>query len=257
MNREAQSIVLLLVGGAVLRISLSDIHLRYVKAGLQPYLVVAGALLVVIAAATLWRELFGHRSAGGAHDGADGDDGGVDVGAELHDGHGHGSGGPRVAWLLTLPVFAVFLVAPPSLGAYSASREGTTAVAKPSSDFVPLPAGDPVRMTVVDYVTRAIWDKGASLKGRQVSLTGFVTPGPDGRIYLTRIALSCCAADGRPLKVALRGDVPGGLPADTWITVVGEYHPHTEKDPANEGTITSLQVTRLDQVPPPKQPYES
>ncbi len=53
MNREAQSVVLLLVGGAVLRISVSDIYLRYVKEGLRPFLIVSGALLVAIAVATL------------------------------------------------------------------------------------------------------------------------------------------------------------------------------------------------------------
>ena len=45
MNREAQSVVALLVGGAVLRISLTDVYLRYVKEGLRPFLIAAGLLM--------------------------------------------------------------------------------------------------------------------------------------------------------------------------------------------------------------------
>ncbi|HEV2087480.1 MAG TPA: hypothetical protein VGR21_04115, partial [Cryptosporangiaceae bacterium] len=156
MSREAQSIVLLLVGGAILRISaFSDVYLRYVKEGLRWYLVVAGVLLVAVGVVTLWREVFSRRAlaaysgrhrneASAAGDGlgsgeaASGALAQADDHAHPDDGHGHGPGGPRVAWLLTLPVFAVFLVAPPPLGSYAASREGATAVQEPSSDFPPL-----------------------------------------------------------------------------------------------------------------------
>ena len=36
MNRQAQAVILLLIGGAVLRTSLTDLYLRYVKEGLRP-----------------------------------------------------------------------------------------------------------------------------------------------------------------------------------------------------------------------------
>ena len=42
MNRQAQAVVMLLVGGAVLRASLTDLYLRYVKQGLRPFLIAAG-----------------------------------------------------------------------------------------------------------------------------------------------------------------------------------------------------------------------
>src|SRR4029453_7023500 len=105
VNREAQSVLLLLVGGAVLRISVSDIYLRYVKEGLGPFLIVAGALLVAIAVATLLRELF--KTEHHDHD------------HEEDDGHGHGAHGTRIAWMLVLPVFATFLIAPPAVGSFS------------------------------------------------------------------------------------------------------------------------------------------
>ncbi|MCW2569370.1 MAG: hypothetical protein JWN54_3467, partial [Mycobacterium sp.] len=76
MNREAQSVVLFLLGGAVLRISLTDVYLRYVKEGLRPFLIVSGVLLVVIAAVTLYREVFVPARAAGEDAGA----------RRLHDG---------------------------------------------------------------------------------------------------------------------------------------------------------------------------
>ena len=48
MNRQAQAVVMLLLGGAVLKASLGDLYLRYVKEGLQPFLIGAGALLVAL-----------------------------------------------------------------------------------------------------------------------------------------------------------------------------------------------------------------
>ena len=53
--------MLFLVGGAVLRASLTDLHLRYVKAGLRPLLLVAGVVLIAAAVATLWSELAAAR----------------------------------------------------------------------------------------------------------------------------------------------------------------------------------------------------
>ena len=156
MNRQAQAVVLLLVGGAVLRASLTDLYLRYVKHGLRPLLIVAGSLLVVMAVMTLWYELRGRAA---THDhGSD-------------DGHGH-SAEPRVAWLLILPVFALLLVAPPALGAYAASHAGTALAQPASEDFPPLPAGDPVKISMLDYASRAVFDQGKSIGTRRVEVSG-------------------------------------------------------------------------------------
>ncbi|SHN25611.1 TIGR03943 family putative permease subunit [Cryptosporangium aurantiacum] len=236
MNREAQSIVLLLIGGALLRITVfSDVYLRYVKPGLRWYLVAAGVVLVVAAAITLYRELFGQPA----------------------DEHDHSHGGPRVAWLLLLPVLTIFLIGPPSLGSYAAEKQGAAAVGQPSSDLPPLPAGDPVKLSVLDYVTRALWEDGASLRGREARLTGFVTVGPDSTVYLTRIVLSCCAADGRPLKVALNGVQPATLERDAWITVVGTYDPARRTDPVSREAVPTITVRTLDRIDPPAEPYDS
>jgi len=260
VNREAQSVVLFLVGGAILRISVTDIYLRYVKEGLRPFLIASGVVLVAIAGATLFREVFSRQPTAVGPTGeapVRGDALGVD--GTHHDedghGHGHGHGGPRVAWLLVAPVLAIFLISPPPLGSYSATR-GATSITE-ESNFAPLPAGDPVRVKVLDYATRAVWDEGASMSGRRVLLVGFVTPRANGGVYLARIVMSCCAADGLPIKIVLRGEVPAGLQPDTWVEVVGRYDPKTEEDPANGEVVPSLHVESLRVVPAPREPYES
>ena len=57
MNRQAQAVIMLLFGGAILRATFTDLYLRYVKEGLRPFLIVAGALLVASAIMTLWYDL--------------------------------------------------------------------------------------------------------------------------------------------------------------------------------------------------------
>lgn len=251
MNHEAQSILLLLVGGALLRIAaFSDVYLRYVKPGLRWYLIAAGAVLVAAGVITLWRELFAHQPTA-AHD----HDGESDESPQ-DDGHGHGHGGPRVAWLLLLPVLTLFLIGPPSLGSYAADKQGAAAIQQPNSDFPPLPASDPAKIPVLDYVTRAVWENGASLRGRQISLTGFVTHDDNGTAYLTRIVLSCCAADGRPLKVALTGIQPATLERDTWITAVGTYDPTRHTDPVSKEPIPTIAVRTLNRIDEPAEPYD-
>jgi uncharacterized repeat protein (TIGR03943 family) len=228
MNRQVQAVVLFLVGGAVLRAGLTDLYLRYVKHGLRPLLIAAGVLLVVVAAATLWAEARRH----------------------------HDHGGPAVAWLLILPVLGLLLVAPPALGSYAAERAGT-ALTRTSDDFVPLPAGDPVAITVLDYASRAVYDQGRSLDRRRVALSGFLIGAPHGGWYLTRMILTCCAADARPIKVGLAGAVPDGLREDGWLRVTGRYTDEVDKDPANGETIPFLQVEDAEPIAPPAEQYES
>lgn len=244
MNKQAQAVIMLLLGGAIVRIGLTGQYLRYVKHGLQPFLLVAGVLLVAAAVMTLW---YDWRAKPTAHD--------HDHDEDDDDGHGHSE--PRVGWLLILPVLGLLLVAPPALGSYAAGKAGSVLSAQSSqSDYPPLPAGDPVPVTLLDYASRAVFDAGKSLTGRTVQLTGFVTPGPDGQPMLARIVLTCCAADGRPIKVGLTGAVPKSVPADTWVKVVGVYTPRTEKDPVNHAQVPYVLVKTWTGTTEPKNPYE-
>ena len=106
--------------------------------------------------------------------------------------------------------------------------------------------------TLSDYAARAVWDDGRTLEGRNVQLTGFVTPNPAGGWYLTRLQLTCCAADAIATKITPQG--VKDLPANTWVTVVGQWVPGggTNSDTA----IPLIKVTKLTQVPQPSNPYE-
>jgi uncharacterized repeat protein (TIGR03943 family) len=260
VNREAQNVLLVLVGGTVVRISLDDTFLRYVKEWMRPGLLASGAVLVAIGLVSLWRERpratstakhavpasaqSGPAPHGQGHDGR---------GPDGH-GHKHAEHAPWVAWLLLLPVLAILLVAPPALGSYAASRS-TAAVTEPAQgQYEPLPAGDPVTTTVTDYAVRAIWEDGLALQGRRVRLVGFVTPRPGGGFHLTRIVLVCCAADGRPVSVAVP-DPPRAFPVDTWVAVTGTYGGLEPGGSAAE-QVPVLRADTVTPVPEPADPYE-
>ncbi|MFJ8731984.1 TIGR03943 family putative permease subunit [Streptomyces bauhiniae] len=228
MNRQAQAAVMFLLGGALLHAGTTDLYLRYVKSGLQPMLLAAGVVLVVAALATVWYER--KRARGG------------------HGGHPE----PRVAWLLVLPVLALILIAPPALGSYSAVRTGTAL--QPPYGLDPLPSSDPVRLSVVDYASRAAYSH--TLRGRTVRVTGFLALDAHGTPYLVRMALNCCAADAQPVKVGLTGQLPPVLRPDAWMEVTGVYAPRVTRDPVNNGVIPYLRVTSARPVATPADPYD-
>ena len=203
MRRPLQVTLLVLSGLGLLHASLfTDLCLRYVKPSMRPMLVVSGFLLILLGIAEAWSR----------RKPDEGDD---------HAGHNH-SKVPRVAWLLFLPALSLLFYAPPALGAYTASRAATKAVPVQDS-FDPLPATSPLPITLTDFTTRVQQDRKRAIKGRTVQMTGFVTP-DKGAVYwdLTRIMISCCAADAQSIKVRVYG-IPA-LSANTWVTITGTWH---------------------------------
>lgn len=122
--------------------------------------------------------------------------------------------------------------------------------------FPTLPAGDPLRLGVVDYAGRAVYDHGRSLDGRPIKITGFVTLDGNGAPYLTRMVLNCCAADAQPVKIGLSGQIPPVLQPDTWLEVTGTYTGKQAKDPVNDGVIPFINVSQARPVPAPHNEYE-
>ncbi|MER5791978.1 TIGR03943 family protein [Streptomyces sp. NPDC001980] len=263
MRRYGGPVLLCLVGAAVLRITLlGDLYLRYVQAALRPYLIASGIVLILLGATTaVLRGPRGRTPDGehesehdgeheSEHDGEhesehDGDD----------DGHSHhGAAGPRIAWLLTLPALALLLFPPPALGSYSAGREAAQRAAQGVGRFPALPAGNPVELTLAGFSSRAIYDSGRSLRGRTVRMTGFVTHGSGGTWYLTRLMVTCCAADATTSKVEIRGeDAP---PTDTWVTVTGTWHPKGKLG-SDAAWPPVLDATSAKTVRQPSDPYET
>ncbi|MGW2961253.1 TIGR03943 family putative permease subunit [Streptomyces sp. NPDC001220] len=247
MNRQAQAAMMFLVGAALLHAGATDLYLRYVKAGLRPLLLAAGAVLIVSALATAWYEWRrSRRRAAAATVTAT-----ATTPAPATD-HSHPE--PRISWLLVLPLLALILIAPPALGSYSAMRAGT-ALQQPYG-YTKLPAGDPIPLALVDYAGRAVYDHGRSLDGHRVRISGFVAVDTAGTPYLVRMALNCCAADAQPVKVALTGKIPPVLQPDAWLQVTGTYTARRTKDPVNGGPIPFLKVTEAKPIPTPADPYD-
>ncbi|MGW2560332.1 TIGR03943 family putative permease subunit [Streptomyces sp. NPDC001514] len=254
MRRSVQCVLLLLVGAGVLRVSLfSDISLRYVKPGLQPLLIGSGAVLFVLGLIGARMDGLPFRGRGTADDEDDdpahghghGDGDGVG------DGHGHDhSHGPRIAWLMLPPALALLLFAPPALGSYTATRDNPKIV-EDYERFEPLPAHGPAPLSLTEFIARAQQDDKASLKGRTVTLQGFVTPGEDGTWELTRLLVACCAADSQSLTVTMHGvEAP---PADTWVEVTGTWHAHGTL--GTTSAALALDVATLRSIPEPPSPY--
>ena len=237
----AQSVLLLLLGGTLLKIAWTGTYVRYVKVGQHGYLLAAGAVLMLVGAANLAHLLWtARRQPGGGG----------------HGHHGHVHRGFEPSWLLIVPALVLLLIVPSALGSYAAARGGTALAAAASADFPPLPDGDPVRISVLDYAARAVYDKGHTLGTRRVTLSGFIlTAG--GKNYLTRMVITCCAAAARPVKVGLTGQVPVDAAPDSWLQVTGTYTAQTDTDPVNGEPIPYLTVTAAQPIPVPQQPYES
>jgi uncharacterized repeat protein (TIGR03943 family) len=268
VRRETQNVLLLLLGGALLKISLNGQYLRYVKPSLQIWLILCGAVAVALAVIGIVRDLLAargdhgrhgrdHAGPGENHAGHGWDHAGHGRDHAGHGGHQHNSRSP---WLLILPVLAIFLIAPPALGADKVARSGERSVVaqqpkgESNVDFAPLPDEEAPLLKIGDVVTRAIWDDSGSLDGRQIRLVGFVVKGTEGSDYLARLIISCCAADATPVKVKLDGGQTEQYPPDTWLEVRGEVR----TDTANEGNgyAPTFVVLQANQVQPPPDPYE-
>ncbi|WP_369192627.1 TIGR03943 family protein [Streptomyces sp. R08] len=261
MRRYGSAVLLLLVGGAVLRISLfSELYLRYVQPALRPYLVISGGLLMLLGSVAAVRGMRQREEEEEPEGEPEEEDPDEDHGHGHGDGHGHGHGhahgGPRIAWLLTLPALALLLFPPPALGSYSASREEAQRAAQGVGTFSALPAGNPLDISVAQYSSRAIYDTGHSLKGRTLRMTGFVTHGSHGTWYVTRLLVTCCAADATISKVEIRGEEVDGAPqTDSWVTVTGVWLPKGKL--GTDGAWPPvLKATTVTQVKEPADPYD-
>lgn len=234
MRRETQNILLVLLGGALLKISFSGLYLRYVQKGLLPLLIAAGTIMIGLALFAIIRDIRAGK-------------------AVAEDGHGH-SHSSRSTWLMLLPVLAVFLISPPALGGDVVSSAADTNQTQRSRNLLgELPSGDVIPLSMTEFVTRTAWDESGTLDNRRVKLTGFLTRA-DGDTFVARLAISCCAADARPLKVKLVGDVPA-MPNEQWVEVTGQVVPKS----ASEKTswVPSFTVESSTSVAEPAEPYES
>jgi uncharacterized repeat protein (TIGR03943 family) len=254
MTKPAQNLLLVLLGGAALWITLAtDEYLNYVNPWFRLLLAAAGAVLITLGGVGLFRGYAERRRPGEI---------------TRPDGHGdHHGRGPRVAWLLLLPAVVIFVIAPPPLGSFTAGRPGAQPAPPPPSaasgqGFAPIRGTGPAEMPIGEFVGRA-WQEHyggnpTGLPGRTVKLVGFVIRpvkgGPDagGGWFLTRMRIACCAADGVPIQVIVRGRP--APPADTWVRVTGTWL--AAPKPTAEQPLQQLTAADVQRIPKPRKPYE-
>ncbi|MEL6892260.1 MAG: TIGR03943 family protein [Actinomycetota bacterium] len=167
---------------------------------------------------------------------------------------------PAVGLLMVIPTLIFVAVAPTALGAAAADRVESYEPPPPDNDTWSLPDDDPLEMRMVDFVNHALYDEDGRLEGRSVVLEGIVVNDPevpDGFV-LVRFLVSCCAADGIPLKIALR-ESPESFDDDTWVRAVVTWVPPEVpyNDPEASKYIEAVVefVEIIDD--PPDSPYES
>jgi uncharacterized repeat protein (TIGR03943 family) len=276
VSSENQALPMALVAALLLRLGFTDAHLIFVKPAMRPWLLVAGGVLAGLALTRFLAsrssdepgdvEGDGEGDGDGAGDGLDHRDADV-THAGAHPEHVHGGG--WLPWLLAVPFAAVMVVPSAPLGSFLAARQPVRAPTPPPESsvegFPPLarPVGGAYELTLAEFTSRALYDAERQLESETVRLTGFVTPSPGGgnghdgggqdAFLLTRIVLSCCAGDGAPVQVAVRGLDQPVPAADTWLIVEGIWRPHPSGD---EPDIPVLEVSDLREIPQPSDPYE-
>jgi uncharacterized repeat protein (TIGR03943 family) len=238
-DERSRSLLLVALGATAVWLSWSDAALNYIRPSLEPYLLAGGVVLVLLG-------LLPPRGLLGRH-----------APAHRDDDHGHDGERLRVGWLLLVPVLVVVLVEPAALGSYAASGRAAVPGAGGSFPALAAPVRGAVPMTMAEFVTRALRDRGQSLAGVRVRLVGFAATGEGAEAYrLTRFVIFCCAADAEALQVVVRGDGTQRL-RDKWLEVEGQWLPRPV--PAADDPSPPLPVITVDTVRPivqPHRPYE-
>lgn len=234
MNRNAQAVVLTALGAVALRVGVTDEHTQYVNSWMQWPLIVSGALMVALA----FTRVFERTEHAGEHSGE------------------HGDGGHRATpavWALLLPVVVAFVVQPPALGSYVADRR-VNEVGSASYDEAAVAlfsSGEVNDVTVSEFVALAS-TYGEVLEGNEFRLVGFVTS-DDGEWFVTRLSISCCAADAAAFRVRVDGE--GAPPDEQWVEVVGTWISGTGEG-VDPSSAPALAASSVEVVAAPKRQYE-
>lgn len=252
MRPVDRGILVLFPAVLLLRLGLTDDHLLFVKASMGRWLVLAGGVLLVLAVSQFRLAL----RAGGDRAGSESE----------HDGHSHDHdhlhdrGDGWISYLLVLPVLAVFVVPLAPLGSYAIAGQSARQLPAPAqTDYPPPPepTDGAIELTLTEFTYRVDYDEERQIEGQPVRLTGFVADPTGDEFLLTRFALSCCAADGLPVQVRVKGVSP---PADTWVSVVGTWVPAPGdgegEDDGDEELLPEVTAESFTPIERPREPYE-
>lgn len=230
MRRETENTLLLIVGIALVMVTVTGAYTRYVKPAMLPWLATSAAVVIALALAAIVRDI--RR-------------GGTDRG---HIGHVHRNG---IVWLLVVPVVLLIFVVPPALSARAAAPATVTA----ARSFPPLPAGAAPTLSLPEVLMRVAVGKVGGLDGRQITTTGFTMRDGD-RVDLAKIVIICCAADAQLARLHLSGPAAASaaaLPENTWLRVAGTV-PAGQNYSGTSSTPT-FEVSSITRIDPPANTY--
>jgi uncharacterized repeat protein (TIGR03943 family) len=241
---EDRAAVAAALGTAFIYLALGGGYKDYVRPAMGPYLLVASTILVAVGALGVFRP--GGRD---PHD--------IDPSPRPMPSR-------SVVTILALaPVFVVIGVAPAPLGSYAVALRSRAARVPTRSVFPPLPPreADAVPLSLSDFISRAEYDPGASLRGVRVRLVGRVTPDPESlgsEFWLVRFAIYCCAADAIPLRVFVSGSPVRAPPTDAWVEVTGRWRPAPMRPPGvfDPNVVVVVDADGLRVVDQPEDPYD-
>jgi uncharacterized repeat protein (TIGR03943 family) len=179
---------------------------------------------------------------------------------EKQDDHDHDHGGAPVNLLVMLiPLLVGILIPARPLGSATVSTKGLTT----SSPIISSQSGVsqlvvlPENRTIVDWVTIFYSEENVDpYLGEQASVVGFVYLDerlPNGQFLVSRIILSCCAADGYAVGMIVDWPNAASLDEDAWVRVTGSVEKGHFADSSQALPLIRAEMVEL--VPQPEQPY--
>lgn len=246
MDRVTRSLVLLLVGIALLTIVLRGSYRFYVIEAMHWPLLVTGVVFVVLAVADTVLALRAAPSeAHGASDHAD------------HHEHDHEP--RRLPWLLAVPAMLLLFVVPAPISALGTSGSAELPleqVREAAAELPPLPSGPAPEINLMEVYLRTAAQDG-TLDDRDITIAGEIVR-ENGVVHISRVIITCCAADARAMSVRVAVDTAAPLedvPEGSWVRAVvravpGSATPDTDYEP-------QVRIASFQQMESPREPYES
>lgn len=224
---------------------------NYLQPYFRPWVLLTGALLLLLAGWTFLRLWKDSRERG---------DGSL-VAAE--------NPMRKTSWLLLVPVLLATLCAPSPLGAamLNSSAVGGSSVSNAANEqaatrvasrvgrnddgtiaYDVLSDSAPTDITLEDLANRFTFGRKGELQDKPVKIVGFAAAAADGQWRVNRFKIYCCAADAVPYTAQLNG-TPTAPEADTWYEVTGTV------DALSSETVPILTVSEFTPIKQPEIPY--
>lgn len=169
--------------------------------------------------------------------------------------HSHVSSGNLAFLLIPLAIGVLIPARPLDSTALSTRGFTTTSALVSSGSSTTFFETDAEQRTILDWIKIFNYESDlAPYLGQQAAVIGFVYHDktlPEGQFYVSRFVVSCCAADGFALAMAVEWPEAASLEQDAWVLVRGPVNSLK----TDERTIPIIRAESIEIVPAPDQPY--